>query len=76
MWDVWQTRLGGDEVLERHGMDAMLVLFDACWRPDLEDASPIPGVHNSASVQCPTHDVSKCLSKIGGTTLFFIQSDR
>ncbi|CAK0857461.1 unnamed protein product [Prorocentrum cordatum] len=36
------------EVFERHGVDVILVLFDACWRPDLEGAEPIDGVHNSA----------------------------
>lgn len=44
-------------VMQRHGLVAMLVLFEAVWRPDLEDARPLPGVHNSAWVQCPTHDL-------------------
>merc|ERR1712063_110568 len=40
----------------------MLVLFDACWRPDAEDARPIPGVHNSAWVQCPTHTLLRAFA--------------
>lgn len=42
------------EVVQRHGMLVMLVLFDACWRPDL-DFEALPGVHNSCWVQCPSH---------------------
>eukprot|EP00928_Gymnodinium_smaydae_P006775 TRINITY_DN12415_c0_g1_i1.p1 TRINITY_DN12415_c0_g1~~TRINITY_DN12415_c0_g1_i1.p1 ORF type:complete len:423 (-),score=49.46 TRINITY_DN12415_c0_g1_i1:21-1289(-) len=45
------------EVMDKFGLKAMVVLFDAVWRPDLEDASPLPNVHNSAWVQCPTHKV-------------------
>ena len=38
----------------------MIVLFDACWRPDAGEPGEdlfLPGVHNSAWVQCPTHTV-------------------
>jgi len=49
-------------LLHRHGMSAMLVLFDACWRPDLEKAERIPGVHNSAWVQCPTHTLLRAFA--------------
>lgn len=49
-------------VLQRHNMAAMLVLFDACWRPDLENARVIPGVHNSAWVQCPPHRLLKAFA--------------
>mmetsp|Transcript_123410 Transcript_123410/g.384076 ORF Transcript_123410/g.384076 Transcript_123410/m.384076 type:complete len:404 (-) Transcript_123410:30-1241(-) len=42
-------------ILSRRGLVVMPVLFDAVWRPDAEGASPLPGVHNSAWVQCPTH---------------------
>ena len=42
------------------GMSTMIVLFDACWRPDAGEPGEdlfLPGVHNSAWVQCPTHTV-------------------
>lgn len=46
------------DLFQRHEMSVMLVLFDACWRPDLPEEDPyIPGVHNSAWLQCPSHDV-------------------
>eukprot|EP00927_Polykrikos_kofoidii_P055281 TRINITY_DN49558_c0_g1_i1.p1 TRINITY_DN49558_c0_g1~~TRINITY_DN49558_c0_g1_i1.p1 ORF type:complete len:439 (-),score=57.95 TRINITY_DN49558_c0_g1_i1:28-1344(-) len=45
------------DVMQAAGLSAMLVLFDAVWRPDLENAKPFPRVHNSAWVQCPSHDV-------------------
>ena len=46
------------DMFQRHDMSVMLVLFDACWRPDLPEEDPyIPGVHNSAWLQCPSHDV-------------------
>ena len=44
----------------------MLVLFDACWRPDSGEPGEdlyIPGVHNSASVQCPTHTVLRAFGQ-------------
>ncbi|CAJ1331501.1 unnamed protein product [Effrenium voratum] len=47
-------------LFERHGVSAMLVLFDACWRPDAPEAEEdlfLADVHNSAWVQCPTHHV-------------------
>ncbi|CAK9039006.1 unnamed protein product, partial [Durusdinium trenchii] len=51
-------------LFQRHGMSAMLVLFDACWRPDMPDAGEhLPGVHNSAWVQCPTHDVLRAFAE-------------
>ena len=48
------------DLFQRHGMSVMLVLFDACWRPDLPEPGEdpyLPGVHNSAWLQCPSHDV-------------------
>ncbi|CAE7266649.1 unnamed protein product, partial [Symbiodinium pilosum] len=48
------------DVLHRQGMSTMIVLFDACWRPDAGEPGEdlfLPGVHNSAWVQCPTHTV-------------------
>lgn len=45
------------EVLARQTILAIFVLFDACWRPDLDNVDFIPGVHNSAWVQCPTHNL-------------------
>eukprot|EP00434_Breviolum_minutum_P016636 symbB.v1.2.014665.t1/scaffold1075.1/size141427/1 len=50
------------DLFQRHGMSVMLVLFDACWRPDLPEPGEdpyLPGVHNSAWLQCPSHDVLK-----------------
>ena len=46
-------------------MSVMLVLFDACWRPDLPQAGEdiLHGVHNSFWVQCPTHDVLQAFAK-------------
>ena len=44
----------------------MLVLFDACWRPDSggpDEDLYLPGVHNSAWVQCPTHTVLRAFGK-------------
>lgn len=48
------------DLFQRHDMSVMLVLFDACWRPDLPEPGEDPyifGVHNSAWLQCPSHDV-------------------
>ncbi|CAE7250509.1 unnamed protein product [Symbiodinium microadriaticum] len=54
------------DVFHRQGMSTMLVLFDACWRPDSGEPGEdlyIPGVHNSASVQCPTHTVLRAFGQ-------------
>jgi len=45
------------DVMHRHGMSAVFVLFDACWRPDVENANALKDVHNSAWVQCPSHRI-------------------
>lgn len=43
-------------VAERHGIRAMLVLFDSCWNPEPKlgpQQQPREGVHNSGWVQSP-----------------------
>lgn len=43
-------------IAERHGIRALLTIFDDCWRPEAAlgaQPAPLPGVHNSGWVQSP-----------------------
>jgi serine/threonine protein kinase len=56
-------------IASRHGISAMLVLFDAVWDPYPllgKQPEPKPGVHNSGWVQSPGYEILKDTSKYDG----------
>lgn len=56
-WDRLDEVLG---IAERHGIGAMLVLFDGCWDPVSRlgpQPEPRPGVHNSMWLQSPGSEI-------------------